>query len=393
MLSGPAACQVRQLAELAAPDGAAFDQFGYSVAMARTTIVVGAPKPIEGGEAYVYVFVRSGGTWKLAAELQDGAKDDDLGVSVSISGDGGTIVVGAPDSASDGTAYVFVKPEGGWQDSAPTAALTVSGGQITLGVSVAISADGTTIVVGADDDRGLGPGAVYVFSKPASGWVNASEPTATLSSSSAVGLGNAVAISADGGTVAAGSIGLHEKGVAYVFTKPQAGWQSEGPLAELTGSDESFADAFATAIAVDARSDTVAVGSPGHGSAGTAYVFVRPGGGWQNATQNAELTVASRTHIGLGASLAATNSLILTGAEGAFIGKKQQGAVFAYVKPPSGWVNTSQPRGSVTSSDGASRDAFGASVAFSGNLGVVGAPQHTVNGNAEQGAAYIFAEQ
>lgn len=198
-LSGPAACQVRQLMEVTAPDGTAFDQFGYSVAVAGSTIVVGAPKPIAGGEASVYVFVRSGDTWKLVAELQDGAKDDDLGVSVSISGDGGTIVVGAPDSTSNGTAYVFVKPEGGWQDSAPTAALTVSGGQIGLGGSVSISADGTTIAVGADDDRGLGPGAVYVFGRPAGGWVNTSEPTATLSSSSAVGLGNAVAISAEGG--------------------------------------------------------------------------------------------------------------------------------------------------------------------------------------------------
>jgi len=51
------------------------------------------------------------------------------------------------------------------------------------------------------------------------------------------------------------------------------------------------------------------------------------------------------------------------------------------------------PNLSVTSSDGASGDGFGEAVALSGTFGVIGAPQHAVNGNTEQGAAYIFGEQ
>ncbi|HLW88142.1 MAG TPA: FG-GAP repeat protein [Terriglobales bacterium] len=385
--------QVRQLAELTASDGIGFDAFGSAVAASGNTVVVGAPRPDVGGPGAAYVFVKSANSWPQAAELVGNGTYEEFGYSVAISS--GTIVVGAPHSGSaahPGAVYVFVEPPGGWSSQPPTAVLKAptSPDEAVLGDSVSIGADGTTIIAGAEGIGGPGTGAVYVFEKPAGGWVDTSEPTATLSSTAAWALGNAVAISSDGSTVVSGSIGQDQKGVAYVFTKPQGGWQSEGPVAALAGSDESFVDAFATAVAIDAKGDTVAVGSPGHGSAGTAYVFVRPVGGWQNAAQNAELTVSSQTHLGLGASLVATKGLILAGASGAFIGHQRIGAVFGYIEPPHGWANTSQPRGSVTSSDGESGDGFGWAVALSGNLAVVGAPGHEVNGNVQQGAAYVF---
>jgi len=46
-----------------------------------------------------------------------------------------------------------------------------------------------------------------------------------------------------------------------------------------------------------------------------------------------------------------------------------------------------------TSSDGETDDGFGSSIALSGTTLKVGAPYHTVNGNADQGAAYIFGPQ
>ncbi|MGH9751978.1 MAG: FG-GAP repeat protein [Blastocatellia bacterium] len=42
------------------------------------------------------------------------------------------------------------------------------------------------------------------------------------------------------------------------------------------------------------------------------------------------------------------------------------------------------------SGDGAAEDYFGAAVAISGNTAIVGAPRNDINGDADQGAAYIF---
>jgi len=102
--------------------------------------------------------------------------DDELGHSVAVSPDGSTIVTGAPLVAiegrvNQGVAYVYVKPEAPWSDATETATLTApDGGQLdTLGSAVAASADGSTIVVGAEgafigEVRAVG--AAYVFLRP-----------------------------------------------------------------------------------------------------------------------------------------------------------------------------------------------------------------------------------
>jgi hypothetical protein len=384
--------QVRQLAELTASDGAAFDEFGFSVAISGNTAVVGVPKLLLGGEAAAYVFVKSGTTWKQVAELQDGVSNDELGFSVSISGDANTIVAGAPNSASDGTVYVFVKPAGGWQDTPPTATLTVAGGQVHFGDSVAISSDGTTIVAGVDGEGGVGLGAAYVFVEPEGGWVNMTNPTATLTSSSGFEVGYSVALS--GNTIVAGEANTGNLEAAYVFVKPAGGWVSTTqPNATLTASDETIVDAFGYSVAISGN--TAVVGAPFHplGKPGAAYVFVEPHGGWKSMTQTAELTLASTHTLLLGQAVAAEGGLILVGAPDDPIGhNNMQGAVFGYVKPPSGWVNSSTPVGSVTSSHGAADDLFGDAIAVNGTIAVIGAPQHQVNGQTYQGAAYVFGE-
>ncbi len=145
--------------------------------------------------------------WVQTAKLTaaDGAADDYFGWSVAVSGD--TVVVGAyGDDDLDynsGSAYVFVKPGGGWATtSAYTAKLTASDGAAadSFGRSVAVSGD--TVVVGApyDDDKGSASGSAYVFgSAPAvctaAGSGNWSDP-ATWSCGHMPGPGEAVVIPA-----------------------------------------------------------------------------------------------------------------------------------------------------------------------------------------------------
>ena len=149
---------VNEDAKLTASDAAVSDRFGLSVAASGDTVVVGArdDNGVQSGSAYV--FVKPGGGWagpltedaKLTAS--DGAINDKFGFSVAVSGD--TVVVGARDDnaplSRTGSAYVFVKPGGGWAGPlTEDAKLTASdgAGDDRFGVSVAVSDD--TVVVGA----------------------------------------------------------------------------------------------------------------------------------------------------------------------------------------------------------------------------------------------------
>jgi hypothetical protein len=116
MLAVPAAVgAASQQAKLTATDGAAFDDFGLSVAVDGDTAVVGAFNDDVGANANqgsAYVFTRTGSTWTEQAKLTaaDGAADDEFGARVAVSGD--TALVGVPSddvggNQEQGSAYVF----------------------------------------------------------------------------------------------------------------------------------------------------------------------------------------------------------------------------------------------------------------------------------------------
>ena len=115
-------------------------------------------------------------TAKLAAS--DGAANDHFGWSVALDDD--TVVVGArQDDSKKGSAYLFTKPANGWVTATEAAKLTASdgGNGDEFGYSVALNGD--TVVIGAYndkiDDDGNRSGSAYMFAKPEDGWVNSTE--------------------------------------------------------------------------------------------------------------------------------------------------------------------------------------------------------------------------
>ena len=251
------------MAKLTASDGGEFDLFGGSVAISGDTVVVGAPNN-DPGETFdqgsAYVFVKPGGGWVNGTQTakltsSDGAESDLLGSSVAVSGD--TAVIAAPGDdvgAQDdqGSAYVYVKPGGGWGNATQTAKLTGSGGQPfdAFGTSVAISGD--TIVSRAQygDTIAADRGAAYVFVKPGGGWVNGTQ-TAKLSASDGADFdqfGESVSLSGDTAVVGArnGDGTNADQGAAYVFVKPGGGWVNGTQTAKLTASDGVTGDSFGT---------------------------------------------------------------------------------------------------------------------------------------------------
>ncbi|MBN1975991.1 MAG: FG-GAP repeat protein, partial [Anaerolineae bacterium] len=142
------------LQQLAASDGAAEDFFGISVALAGDTALVGAYGDEVGanddGQGSATVFVRSETTWTEQAKLtaSDGAAYDQFGWSVALAADGNTALVGAlydevGANYGQGSAVVFVRSGAVWTQQAK---LTASDGAELdrFGTSVALSADGNT---------------------------------------------------------------------------------------------------------------------------------------------------------------------------------------------------------------------------------------------------------
>jgi len=146
-----------QQKKLIASDGVAGDQFGGSVALSGDTALVGAMGDDVGtniNQGSAYVFVRSGTAWSQQAHLiaSDGAAYDYFGFSVALSGD--TALVGAYQdtvgtNSAQGSAYVFVRSGTAWSQQAK---LIASDGAAHdwFGVSVALSGD--TALVGAYQD-------------------------------------------------------------------------------------------------------------------------------------------------------------------------------------------------------------------------------------------------
>ena len=281
-------------AKLTASDAEASDQFGYSVSISGdgNTAIVGARLEDPGGVSSAgaaYVFTRSGTSWSQQAKLtaSDAEASDFFGVSVSISSDGNTAIVGAyfedPGGLSSaGSAYVFTRSGTTWSQQAK---LTASDAEASdrFGFSVSISSDGNTAIVGAylEDPGGVSSaGSAYVFTRSGTTWTE--EFKLTASDAEAIDLfGISVSISGDGNTAIVGARledpgGVSDAGSAYVFTRSGTSWSQQ---AKLTASDAEASDFFGWSVSISSDGNTAIVGAysedPGGVSgAGSAYIFV-----------------------------------------------------------------------------------------------------------------------
>lgn len=398
-----------QTATLTASDGAFDDIFGIAVAVHGDTMVIGAiGHNLATGSAYV--FTESNGVWSQVAELtaSDGFQfSESFGGTVAVSGD--TVVVttgfGCTETATSG-AYVFVKPAGGWTNMTETAKLTEPNecNSDDFGFSAAI--DGNTIVVGAMNTTvgsNQHQGAVYVYVEPASGWTSTGTPTATLTEAHGASrdlLGSALAI--QGSTVVAGGASAQffpaKPGAVYVFEEPASGWANENETATLTVTDPNTSNSLGNAVAISNDEATIVAGAPGRGGrtsvpSGAAYIYTKPATGWQSATQTSEL-VSPATAQGFGFSVAINGpgTIIAVGApQTATTVGANVGAAYVYRKSSTtGWVPAPKVSAKLTPPSPETGAVFGNAVGLRATTVVVGEPYGTVNGNKNQGVAYVY---
>lgn len=393
--------QAQQLFEtqkIFASDPAPEAYFGESVGISGDYMVVGATGDITNGQlsGSAYVFHKNEGIWQQVAKLtpSDGSEYDYFGYFSAISGD--CIVFGVPDDDDNGdrsgSAYVFVKPSDGWKDMTETAKLTASDAAAGdfFGHKIAISGDCIVIGANGNDDSGERSGAAYVFVKPAEGWSTMTE-TAKLTASDAAIDDRFGSVSVSDDYIVIGAPRNDDSGSnsgsAYLFKKPVNGWHNMTETAKLLPSDGAPEDFFG--ISVGISGNTIVVGAlyddDNGNNSGSAYVFTKPANGWKNMTETAKLKSSDGAiDDNFGENVAVSGDLLIITSQ--FHGS--MGSVYLFKKPGSGWVNATETK-MLLASDGAPIQHFGSSVSMDGSSAIVGSLTDDYLAS-NSGAAYIF---
>jgi len=358
--------------KITASDGAAFDYFGYSVAVGNGRIVVGANEDNDNGSdsGSAYIFDLNG-TQLAKITASDGAADDRFGNSVAVGS--GRIVVGAQrdddNGNQSGSAYIFDL------DGTQLAKITPSDGALGdfFGQSVAVG-DGR-IVVGAygDEDNGSDSGSAYIFDLDGTqlAKITASDGAAGDRFGQSVAIGSGRIVVAADGDDDDGS----QSGSAYIFDLD--GTQ----LAKITASDANTDDVFGVSVAVG--SGRIVVGAYGNDNidpwafnSGSAYIFDLDG------TQLAKITASdAATSDYFGNSVAVGCGRIFVGAsnDNSIDGFYDSGSVYIFD------LDGTQ-LGKITASSGDNAVYFGNSVAVGSGKLVVGAYRDS----SSQGSAHIY---
>ena len=355
-----------------------------------------------GGSGAAYVFIRSGSTWSQQAYLKASNTDagDQFGYSVALSGDGNTLTVSANNEASN--------------------AKGINGDQTNNGA--------------------FNAGAVYVFIRSGSTW---SQQAYIKASNSGIGdhFGYSLALSSDGNTLTVGAYGeasdatgingdqsnnaASNAGAAYVFTRSGSTWSQQ---AYIKASNTGVSDQFGNSVALSGDGNTLTVGALGEassatgingdqtnngaGNSGAAYVFTRSGSTWSQQAYIKASNAEANDRFGNSVALSGDGDTLSVGAytEGSNAvgingdqtsnGAGLSGAVYVFIRSGLTWSQQAYIKASNTDVI----DQFGYSVALSGDgntltVGAFGEDSNAVgiNGGGQadntastSGAVYVF---
>ncbi len=305
------------------------------------------------------------------------------GISVSLSADGYTALVGGyTDSSQVGAAWVWTRSGSVWTQLGGKLVGSGSIGASQQGFSVSVSADGKTALVGGPFDNN-GEGAVWVWTFTFGVW--------TQQGSKLVGSGGghsrqgySVSLSADGNTaLAGGPYDNGDFGAVWVWTRSGNVWTQQGP--KLVGSGVSLALQGA-AVSLSGDGNTALVGGPADGispTTGAAWVWTRSGGVWTQQRKLIGVGGVGGSAQGSSVSLSADGNTALVGG-----GSDNNGIGAAWVFTRSGGGIWTQQGGKLVGSgaQGFSQQGRGVSLSPDGNTALVGGD----NDATAQGAAWVW---
>ncbi len=245
--------------------------FGYSVSMSSdgATIAVGAPQDFDNGvdSGSVQVYRDEIGFWSsVGSKLLGSSAFEFFGNSISLSNDSLTLAIGAPGNDSPGYASVFkyVEQTNGGRDWVKNGS-DLNGNQSRggFGSILSLSGDGVSLAV-----AGFDSGFIKVFKPSGNGWVQAGR------SISVQDYAVVVSLSYDGEWMIVGDrhnnqVG-NQAGRAQVFRLVNEAWKQVGNDLYSFGNSDSFVNnhEFGAAVAISRDGSIVAAGAPYSGFRG-----------------------------------------------------------------------------------------------------------------------------
>ncbi len=239
-----------EVAKLTASDAAAGDFFGISVDIDGDIVVIGAYKENNtngnlAGSAYIFSKDEGGAdNWGEITKLtnSDGIANDEFGYSVSISQS--NIIVGTYKKADDtGAAYIFSKDEGGtdnWGEVKKVTASDAATGNY-FGVSVNIYED--YAIVGSTGNL-----STYIFSVDEGGPDNWGQISILTPTDAGLFDQFGLSVCMYNDILLVGSPEHQGEGAVYQFNKPQSGWANMTETANLIASDVDNSSRFGSSV-------------------------------------------------------------------------------------------------------------------------------------------------
>jgi hypothetical protein len=297
------------------------------------------------------------------------------GLSVAISADGNTVAVGAADDNSNvGATWVFEKSDGEW-DSGTKVVGTGNTGASYQGSSCSLSADGTILAVGGYGNNS-GVGATWIFQKTSGVWAQVDKLIGTGYGGSAPLQGSACSLSADGTILAVGGNGdTSNAGATWIF-------QNSGTWTQITRlvgtSAVGTSSSQGSSCSLSANGKILAVGGPGDNSgAGATWIFENINGTWTQITKLIGASAIGAATQGYSCSLSANGTVL---AVGGYTDNTNIGAIWVFVRENGIWNAGIKLIASTTAS---SQQGYCVSLSADGNTLATG-------GATTSGAAWTF---
>jgi hypothetical protein len=344
---------------------------GSTVTFEPSGLTYGALSAIDAGQRPVPARLELSGRTVLLRIDDRGAKltgdgagvaRESFGTSVAVSADGSTALVGAPGDVFGG-AYVFIRSGDGWRrqgrklvplDPFPSIAFT------QFGSSVALSANGNVALIGGSGDS-VNPGGAWVFARPPTSealpdpWRQQGDKL--VGDQNGSGFGWSVALSGDGSI---GLIGapLKGQGKAWIFLRA-------GALIPLKpGKLLCTPCRFGSSVALSADGSTALVGAPGdQDGVGAVQTFFKDATSWVNGPNVAPSTLSGVKLLGASVSIADDGATALAGGPGTDGGS---GAAWLFTRSGLSWTQRAR-----FGDPDAKNAGFGMSVALSGDASTV----------------------
>lgn len=375
------------------------DEFGSSIAVSSdgTTAIIGsiADGTSNGGNTgAAYIFTQNDGEWNREQRIvaEDGENADNFGVTVSITGEGNTVLIGANGvNQSKGAVYEFTHEEDRWVQQEKFEFQELNHGE-KFGTSTAISDDGRIAFIGAprvevevdnltyEIDSAFGgdisktTGAVYLLEKDDrwlrkkdwyvvdtntlySDLVNRPDYEDGIRDSGRSDFGQSISLSNNGKTAIVGAKG-DGYGSAYLLTRDGNEWSHQN----IT-PDEDVDSEFGSSVSITADGMTSLVTAPKHidsdgQEVGAAYIIDNKSGNktrltFEDTNDSGESTV-TQPRPGSGSISSEEQRAVISAEE------RQSGTPFMFVRNDDGW-NQSQP---LTLSDESNGDVNGLEIEF-----------------------------